>query len=181
MLSYILVHLDSPALSRRMLPLKRNYQRRSRAAFTLVELVVVILILGILAAVAAPKLMSTSGDTSKQAFIRQLIVFYEAVERFHVENMEFPANSPTATLPPPLLSYLRESEFDKGTPVGGHWDYHTTDFGIIAGVGVHFRDGDGFPGSETMRSIDRVVDDGVLATGTFQRKAGGDRFYWILK
>lgn len=59
---------------------------RSRRAFTLIELVVVILILGILAGVAAPKLLSTSGAAVDQGLRQTLAIIRDAIELYAFDN-----------------------------------------------------------------------------------------------
>ena len=59
---------------------------KDRSAFTLVELVVVILILGILAAVAAPKMLNTSATATDNSLKQTLSVVRNAIELFAAEN-----------------------------------------------------------------------------------------------
>ena len=54
--------------------------------FTLVELVVVVMILGILAAVAAPKLLTTSSTATDNGIKQSLAIVRDAVERYAAEN-----------------------------------------------------------------------------------------------
>ncbi|QDT69048.1 Type II secretion system protein G precursor [Planctomycetes bacterium MalM25] len=57
-----------------------------RDAFTLVELVVVIMILGILAGVAAPKLLNTSTQATENGLRQTLAVVRDAIELYAAQN-----------------------------------------------------------------------------------------------
>ena len=52
-----------------------------RSGFTLIELVVVIMILGILAGVAAPKLLTVSADATDNGLKQTLSIVRDAIER----------------------------------------------------------------------------------------------------
>jgi general secretion pathway protein G len=79
-----------------------------RSAFTLVELVVVILILGILAGVAAPKLLNTS-KTAKENGLRQtLAIVRDAIELYAADQGALPPCANTTTsLQDALKPYIR--------------------------------------------------------------------------
>jgi general secretion pathway protein G len=70
---------------------------RKQKGFTLIELVVVIMIIGILAAVAAPKLIKTSGAASDSAAKQSLGVIRDAIERYAADNAGALPADPTAT------------------------------------------------------------------------------------
>lgn len=59
---------------------------KQRNAFTLIELVVVILILGILAGVGAPKLFSTSGKATESGVKQTLSVVRNAIELYAADH-----------------------------------------------------------------------------------------------
>ena len=80
-----------------------------RKGFTLVELVVVVMILGILAAIAAPKLLGTSGTATDNGLRQTVSVVRDAIERYAAEhNGDFPG-SDEATFKSELAPYLRGS------------------------------------------------------------------------
>jgi general secretion pathway protein G len=133
---------------------------RKQKGFTLIELVVVIMIIGILAAVAAPKLISTSGAASDSAAKESLGVVRDAIERYAADNAgalpadpsvtaftskylrgTFPkcpvgakkgdATIKTTTVSPPV---------PEGSPTAG-WMYNTTTGEFIINSGAMGNDG----------------------------------------
>lgn len=75
----------------------KNAKGAKRNAFSLVELVVVILILGILAAVAAPKMFDTAGDARQNGTRQSLNVLRSAVELYKAQNGSYPSAATFAT------------------------------------------------------------------------------------
>lgn len=72
-----------------------NAQNPARRGFTLVELVVVVLVLGIIASVAAPKMFDTAGDARTNATIQSLSVVRNAIELHRAQVGSLPGNAGT--------------------------------------------------------------------------------------
>ena len=80
---------------------------RKHKGFTLIELVVVVMILGILAAVAAPKLLGTSATAADNGLKETLAVVRDAVERYAAEHGGALPGTDEASFKALLVPYLR--------------------------------------------------------------------------
>ncbi|RNC82575.1 MAG: type II secretion system protein [Phycisphaera sp.] len=156
----------------------RNAATRSlRSAFTLVEILIVVVILGILAAVVIPSFANATEPTRQAAFVTNMQDFAEAAQLHRIRNGEFPPDSNSGELPDGFEELIDPRDWIGTTPIGGVWD--TEDVGDDYGVGIHF-DGTGETRDEEyMTQIDEIFDDGDLAAGLFQ-SAGEGRYYLIL-
>ncbi|MEX2308233.1 MAG: type II secretion system protein [Pirellulales bacterium] len=90
-----------------------------RRGFSLLEIVIVVMILGILGAIAAPRLLGTSQQAVDQGLRQTLSIIRDAIDSFSAENpAELPgADGQELTLKGDLAKYLRGTEFPV-CPVG---------------------------------------------------------------
>jgi general secretion pathway protein G len=93
--------------------------RQHPSGFTLIELVVVVMIIGILAAIAAPRLLDTTGRANDGAARQSLAVIRNAIDTFAAQHSgALPgADGGETTFKSDLVSYLRGADFPK-CPVG---------------------------------------------------------------
>jgi len=93
--------------------------RRHSVAFTLIELVVVVMILGILAAIAAPKLLRTSDAATDNGLRQTLGVVRTAIDTYSAQHQGgLPgADGNEATFQSDIQPYLRGAQFPT-CPVG---------------------------------------------------------------
>jgi general secretion pathway protein G len=130
---------------------------RKQKGFTLIELVVVIMIIGILAAVAAPKLIGTSGAASDSAAKGSLSVVRDAIERYAADNAGQKVADPTTLAPQYVRAFpkcpvgpLKDATINIGafaapvTPDASptkSWKYSTTTGDFIINSGATANDG----------------------------------------
>lgn len=152
---------------------------RSRRAFTLVEVLIVVVILGIMAAIVVPQFAGATDESRRGAFIAEVGIWMDAMELYQAREGRWPSDGSSGVCPPELFPYLDENDFQSGTPVGGVWDTEYNDNNVTSAVGVHFMDPNDARDDAYMIVIDQIFDDGDLATGMFQKR-GNDRYYAIL-
>jgi prepilin-type N-terminal cleavage/methylation domain-containing protein len=159
------------------LPMSRSCPRR--AAFTLIEILIVVVILGILAAIVITTVSSFRAEAERTAFATNGKAFVEQAKLYRLQEGLWLEDSSSGVLPTGFEEYITMSSWEGGTPVGGVWDAELNSFGIVSGLGVHFNGSGETRDDAFMLDIDAMVDDGDLATGGF-RKIAGDRYYFVL-
>lgn len=82
----------------------------ARRGFSLVELVIVILILGILAAVAAPRMFNTAGEARTNGTRQSLVVIRNAIEMHRAQRNTLPTTNIKTELAPYLQGPFPRAE-----------------------------------------------------------------------
>lgn len=152
--------------------------RLARRAFTLVEILIVVVILGILAAIVVPSFANASEDSRRSVFVTTLRQFVEAAMIYEArEGVPLPDLGSGETSDT-WSEYVDPDVWTGGTPIGGAWDAELNSFGVRSAIGVHFNGNGNTRDDEYMILIDRLIDDGDLETGGF-RKLADDRYYSV--
>ncbi|MEM8944054.1 MAG: prepilin-type N-terminal cleavage/methylation domain-containing protein [Planctomycetota bacterium] len=140
--------------------------RRGRKGFTLVELVIVILLLGILASVVAPALIDTVGDVEVNVVLTNVDVIFDAVERYAAEHGELPVNSAINHFPEELEGYLPESLFLLPTSIGAPYDWNGPGTGVSHhGVSIEMSTDGAANATNFYARIEAAADDGDSNAG----------------
>lgn len=147
-------------------------------AFTLVEILIVVVILSVLAAIVVPAFAGAIDDSRKGAFVADLKTFADAAELYTVREGAYPADGSTGVVPAGFETYVEAADFTAPTPIGGRWDTEFMDNGFTSAVGVHFQTDD--PGQAFMETVDALFDDGDVLTGVFQQAVDPTRYYYVI-
>lgn len=145
-------------------------------AFTLVEIMVVAVIIGLLAAIAIPAISHLQRVAQNNRFISDLRTFSQAFETYALEHGAWPPNAGSGAVPTGMSGEFRDAVWKADTSLGGRWNWDNKYVGSItagiSAVGVAV-------GDAQMAEIDAKIDDGNLTTGNFVKVSG--RYTYILQ
>ena len=140
-----------------------------RGGFTLIEILIVVIILGILAGIVIPQFAKASGDSSNTAFAHSVKLYARLFAYQQHKGAAWPADRTPGEFPPEMAGKLDPAEWAKATPIGGQWDWDQSTYGAVAAVSVYRPD----RSPAEMIEIDKMIDDGNLTTGSFRQRTDG--------
>lgn len=149
---------------------------RQTAGFTLVEIMIVVVIIGLLAALAIPAFSRVQQSAQNNRYISDLRTFAQAFETYAVKNGNWPPNAGTGAVPAGRSGELKDAAWTvPKNSIGGRWNWDRNAYGGAAVISV----ANATVSDAQMLLVDAKIDDGDLGTGNFQKISG--RFCYILE
>jgi type IV pilus assembly protein PilA len=145
--------------------------------FTLIELMVVITIIGILAAIAIPNFISYRKKAKIVIVVANLKNFEKGFKAYAINEGEFPNDSHIG-LPdlPKMANYINPEVWGQTTPLGGTFNWEGPDNYPYAGIAIF----EATASQKDLELLDSMLDDGDLTQGKFRQTPNG-RYTYIIE
>lgn len=159
-------------------------RRTPRCAFTLVEIMIVVVIIGLLAALAIPAFNRVKHRSQVTRFVNDLRIFSHGLETMMLETGALPGDPGSGSLAgghAQLGEYINAATYAQSTALGGVWDIDSGDFGARCVVGVDFGSSPSVTELASLLEVDAMIDDGNLETGGFRGFESNRRGYLVLE
>jgi prepilin-type N-terminal cleavage/methylation domain-containing protein len=147
--------------------------------FTLVEIMVVVVIIGLLAALAIPAFQRNQRASQNARTVNDFRIFVQAFEVFNTQNGNWPPNAAGGVVPIGMSGDFKEDAWRAArTAIGGRWNWDLNRPEFRAGVSIS-----GYTVTDAqVAEIDSKIDDGDLTTGVFRKTASGpNRVTYIIE
>jgi type IV pilus assembly protein PilA len=145
--------------------------------FTLVEIMVVVVIIGLLAALAIPAFQRSQRASQNARAVNDFRIFVQAFEVYNTQNGSWPPNAAAGVVPAGMAGDFKVDAWTANpNTLGGRWNWDFNRPEFMAGISVsNFTMLD-----EQLLQIDAKLDDGNLSTGFFQ-KISNSRVSYIVE
>jgi prepilin-type N-terminal cleavage/methylation domain-containing protein len=148
-----------------------------RSGYTLVEIMVVVVIIGLLAALAIPAFQRSQRASQNARAINDFRIFVQSFEVYNTQHGSWPADSGGGVVPTGMSGDFKEDAWTLPVnTLGGRWNWDQGRAWATAAVSVT-----NFTVSDAqLLEIDAKLDDGNLSTGFF-RKVAANRVSYIVE
>lgn len=154
-------------------PHSLDSNRKTGRAFTLVEIMVVVVIIGLLAAVALPGFQRVRRRAQASRFANDFKQYTAAFQRYNLEHGGWPPAQNTAGAPTTEMTGYLPASWSEPSPMGGGYTW-SGDTGRIRLIGSTATD-------DIMQLVDAAIDDGDLTTGDFTKMSGAGNYHLQLR
>lgn len=158
------------------LPSSAPSRHRAARGFSLLEIMIAVVIIGLLLAIAIPAFTRIRQRSLNTRFVSDLRTFTQAFESYAVLHGAWPPSATAGVVP----TGMTDDDLKSGAwtvsrnSVGGRWNWDLNGFGVTAAITT-----DNVTATDAqMALIDAQIDDGDLTSGLFQKNGG--RFVYAL-
>ena len=133
--------LKTPSMIRSTTPKRAAARKQSGSGFTLVEIMIVAVIIGLLAAIAVPAFTRVIKKSQVTTVVNDLRQFSSAFEQYSLEYGAWPVNTDHQVVPLGMEGQLPAAAWE--TPIaGGHvYDWDTNVSGVAASISLRPNNG----------------------------------------
>ena len=161
--------------------------RRRPRAFSLVEIMVAITIIGILASLALPAFKKIVLQSRGSALLNDLRVFAGGYAQYAHSNGSYPASYTTAGgFPATMAGIITPAQWIRETPIGGYYAFLKdntvggTQYRALLQVSTSGGSTITFTAPDLLR-LDQKSDDGDTATGQFFTNGAALNTYYVIE
>jgi hypothetical protein len=135
---------------------------------------------------AIPKVKQAEQESRATIIVSDLRTFVTAFEAYAQEKGTWPAETAAGVMPTEMADRLGTTGWLRLTPLGGqyNWENNQLHGGVRYRAAISVSETAAAPlvvNSEMLLAIDRIIDDGNLATGSFRTGVNNDALYIILQ